>query len=43
MPKNPRIFFDITIGAKAAGRIVIELFMDVTPRTAENLRCLATG
>jgi len=45
MPKlrNPRIFFDITIGASAAGRIVIELFVDVTPKTAENLRGLATG
>jgi cyclophilin family peptidyl-prolyl cis-trans isomerase len=43
MPRNPKIYFDITIGARAAGRIVIELFMDITPKTAENLRCLATG
>ena len=43
MPKNPRISFDITIGASAAGRIVIELFMDTTPKTAENMRGLATG
>ena len=43
MPRNPKIFMDITIGAQAAGRIVIELFMDITPKTAENIRCLATG
>jgi len=41
--RNPRIYFDITIGASAAGRIVIELFIDVTPKTSENMRGLATG
>ncbi|MFO1030493.1 MAG: peptidylprolyl isomerase [Planctomycetota bacterium] len=40
---NPRVFFDITIGAKAAGRIVFELFADVVPKTAENFRALCTG
>jgi cyclophilin family peptidyl-prolyl cis-trans isomerase len=45
MPRfnNPRVFFDITIGASAAGRIVIELFVDVTPKTAENMRGFVTG
>ena len=43
MPKNPRVYFDITIGSRAAGRIVIELFVDITPKTAENFRALATG
>ena len=28
---------------KPLGRIVFELFNDVTPRTAENFRCLCTG
>eukprot|EP00080_Pristionchus_pacificus_P022851 PDM82871.1 cyn-3 [Pristionchus pacificus] len=37
------IFFDITIGGKAAGRIVMELFSDITPKTAENFRALCTG
>lgn len=40
---NPRVFFDITIGGKPAGRIVMELYKDVTPKTAENFRALCTG
>ncbi|KAJ4968456.1 hypothetical protein NE237_015157 [Protea cynaroides] len=40
---NPKVFFDILIGKMKAGRIVMELFADVTPKTAENFRCLCTG
>ncbi|KAG7578332.1 Cyclophilin-type peptidyl-prolyl cis-trans isomerase domain [Arabidopsis thaliana x Arabidopsis arenosa] len=40
---NPKVFFDLTVDAKPAGRIVIELFADLTPRTAENFRALCTG
>lgn len=40
---NPRVFLDISIQDKPAGRIVIELFADQVPRTAENFRCLCTG
>jgi len=40
---NPRVFLDIQIGMKKAGRIVIELFADIVPKTAENFRCLCTG
>lgn len=40
---NPRVYFDITIGDKAAGRLVFELFADVVPKTAENFRALCTG
>jgi cyclophilin family peptidyl-prolyl cis-trans isomerase len=40
---NPRVFFDVTIGGKPAGRIVMELRADVAPRTAENFRALCTG
>jgi len=40
---NPRVFFDITFNDAPAGRIVFELFADVTPKTAENFRQLCTG
>ncbi|KAG2696824.1 hypothetical protein I3843_07G076500 [Carya illinoinensis] len=40
---NPKVFFDILIGKMKAGRLVMELFADVTPKTAENFRALCTG
>ncbi|KAI3831844.1 hypothetical protein MKX03_022216 [Papaver bracteatum] len=40
---NPKVFFDVTIGGTAAGRIVMELYADCVPRTAENFRALCTG
>merc|ERR1712066_631349 len=40
---NPKVFFDMTIGGAAAGRIVMELRSDVVPKTSENFRCLCTG
>jgi peptidylprolyl isomerase len=40
---NPKVFFDIAIGDTPAGRIVMELRADVTPKTAENFRALCTG
>ncbi|RZC54735.1 hypothetical protein C5167_013586 [Papaver somniferum] len=40
---NPIVFFDMTIGGKPVGRIVMELFADCVPRTAENFRALSTG
>ena len=43
MPKNPRVFLEFTIGSKNAGRVVFELYMDITPITAENFRGLCTG
>lgn len=41
--KNPHCYLDFTIGSEAAGRVVIELFADLTPLTAENFRGLCTG
>jgi len=43
MAKNPKVFFDILIGKSKAGRVVMELFADKVPKTAENFRCLCTG
>ena len=40
---NPKVFFDMTIGGTPAGRIVMELYADTTPKTAENFRALCTG
>lgn len=39
---NPRVFFDVTIGGRQAGRITIELRHDVVPMTVENFRSLCT-
>lgn len=43
MGKKNKVFFDITIGSKPAGRVVFELYYDITPLTAENFRGLCTG
>ena len=40
---NPRVYFDIEIGGEKAGRITMELFASVVPKTAENFRALCTG
>ena len=40
---NPHVFFDVAIGGQNAGRIIIELYADKVPKTAENFRALCTG
>ncbi|KAL4734631.1 peptidyl-prolyl cis-trans isomerase H [Aspergillus similis] len=40
---NPIVFFDVALGGEPLGRLKLELFADVTPRTAENFRQFCTG
>ncbi|RCN46943.1 Ras family protein [Ancylostoma caninum] len=42
-PDNPIVFMEMTAGGAPLGTIVMELFADVTPRTAENFRQFCTG
>ena len=34
---------DVTVGGQPVGRIKMELFADICPKTAENFRQLCTG
>lgn len=40
---NPIVYFDLEIGRRPIGRLVMELYADTSPRTAENFRALCTG
>ncbi|XP_062596471.1 uncharacterized protein LOC134257913 [Saccostrea cucullata] len=37
------VYLDVSIGEEPAGRLVIELFSDIVPRTCENFKALCTG
>lgn len=39
----PRVFFDMEMGEEKLGRIEMELYANVVPKTAENFRQLCTG
>jgi peptidylprolyl isomerase len=40
---NPIVYIDVKIGGEEKGRLLIELFKHITPKTVENFRCLCTG
>ena len=40
---NPVVFFDISIGGIEMGRMKMELYAHVVPKTAENFRQFCTG
>ena len=40
---NPVVFFDVSIAGVPAGRIKMELFADICPKTAENFRQFCCG
>ena len=45
-PEHPVVFFDVCLGGisgESLGRIKIELFSTIVPKTAENFRQLCTG
>jgi len=41
--KNRYVYFDMTVGGKDVGKIVMELFDKVVPKTTENFYKLCTG
>jgi len=40
---NPHVFFTISQGDEVLGKVIMQIYSDVTPKTAENFRALCTG
>lgn len=40
---NPKVFLNFAIDGEPAGKVIVELFMDRVPKSAENFRKLCTG
>merc|ERR1711953_107809 len=43
VPPRSKVFFDVTIDGQSGGRIAMELFDEVVPRTARNFYSIASG
>lgn len=43
MATRQRCFLDVGIGGELEGRIVVELYNDVVPKTTDNFRALCIG
>jgi len=41
--ENPHVFFQVTQGETDVGRVVMQLYKNIVPKTAENFRSLVTG
>lgn len=41
--KNPKVFMNIQQGETDLGRIELELYENIAPKTVENFRCMITG
>ena len=41
--RRDRCFLDISIGGELEGRIIVELFNDIVPKTCHNFMALCTG
>lgn len=37
---NPKVYFDVSIGGRASGRLTMELYKDTVPKTADNFLAL---
>ena len=42
-PQRPVVYFDVAVQNELIGRIEMELYCDLVPKTVENFRCLCTG
>lgn len=43
MTKPVKVFFDVAINTKPAGRMTFKLYNEIVPKTSENFRALCTG
>jgi|LakMenE01Jun11ns_1017448.scaffolds.fasta_scaffold7953290_1 cyclophilin family peptidyl-prolyl cis-trans isomerase len=43
MGKTERVYIDFNIGSKNAGKVTIELFFDLTPKTSEHFLNVCKG